>query len=914
MNIRGLLGIALAGLLALGMVNAPPVAVASPQEDDDALTAEGVDADSVTQGELRVKRQDGTALGACALEHTDVSAKISGFLARVDVTQRFANPYREKIDAVYVLPLPQNAAVDRMRLQVGRRTIEGKIARREEARRIYEEARESGYVASLLDQERPNIFTQSVANILPGQRIEVTISYLEVLPYEDGSYQFVFPMVVGPRYIPGTPVVASEEKGPSTGGGESPDTDEVPDASRITPPMTPEGTRAGHDVSLKVTLDAGVPIMDMKSALHDVDVQRTSDHSATVRLVDDEVIPNRDFVLTYAVANRELEDAVLAHRGANGGFFTLILQPPDRVATEDVSPKELVFVIDTSGSMDGFPIEKAKECVNLALDGLYPDDTFNLITFAGDTDVLFPEPVSATPENLKRARAFLEGRGGSGGTEMMTAIRAALEPSDRQDHLRIVCFMTDGYVGNDMEILSEIQKHQNARVFSFGIGNSVNRFLLDKMAEEGRGAAEFVSLQDDGSAAARRFHERVRNPLLTDVSIDWAGLRVSDTYPRRIPDVFSATPVVVCGRYDRGQTGTIVVRGKAGGREITRRVDVRFPDREPENDVLGPLWARMRIDDLMSQDFSGIQRGAPKKGVFDEITDLGLKFSLLTQFTSFVAVDDSVSTGKKAQKRVDVPTELPDGTNRTGLGSSGNNLVSTQKAATATTTKPSGKITGRVSDASGAVVPGAVVKLVSDVDGTEVETTTDASGLFSFDGVGTGTYSMKVESSGFKTTVLTGVSLSLAKPLDVQLEAANVSEVVTIVAGESLAINGARVMNLPLSGRSLVSFARLTPGVLGPGTGEGESGSSRGAGRYSWHADDPRLKLDAALAGLPADAAIDVQVWVAAKSPELLAKLRALGFEVVRDVKGRNRLVGRLPAKSLSALASLAEVRYVAKA
>src|SRR4029079_15270115 len=339
-------------------------------------------------------------------------------------------------------------------------------------------------------------------------------------------------MVVGPRYIPGSP------KPESQGNGFAPDTKQVPDASRITPKSAPAGMRSGHDISLEVALDAVLIIDNIDSKTHPTDIQRPDAHSARLRLKDSETIPNKDFILRYDVAGQAIQDALLTHRSDKGGFFTLILQPPERVTAEDVTPKELVFVLDTSGSMNGFPIEKAKETMKLALDSLYPSDTFNLITFAGDTSILFPQPVPATKANLMKAQAFLSSRSGAGGTAMMTAIKAALEPSDKQDHIRIVCFMTDGYVGNDMEIIDEVQKHQNARVFAFGIGGSVNRFLLDKMAEAGRGEVEYVSLTDDGSAAARRFHERVRNPLLTDISIDWNGLPVADVYPKSIPDLF----------------------------------------------------------------------------------------------------------------------------------------------------------------------------------------------------------------------------------------------------------------------------------------------------------------------------------------------------------------------------------------
>src|SRR5215470_11786748 len=440
----------------------------------------------VTQGALRVMGRDDQPRAECPLKHTDVKAEVSGQLARVTVTQEFHNPFEEKIEAVYVFPLPQSAAVDDMTMVVGDRTVKGKIKRREEARAIYEAAREVGQATSLLDQERPNIFTQSVANIAPGAEVKITISYVEFLKYEDGTYEFVFPMVVGPRYIPGQPIgEQTSPAGAPNGGGWAPDTSQVPDASRITPRVAPKGERAGHDISIEVNLDTGVPIDELKSTLHEVDVTRPDNHRAVVRLKDQTTIPNKDFILKFDVAGKKISDAVMTHRGAQGGFFTLMLQPPERVTAADVTPKELVFVLDTSGSMEGFPIEKAKETMKLALDNLYPDDTFNLITFSGDTHILFPQPVPATQENLHRAQVFLASRQGSGGTEMMKAIRAALDPSDTQDHVRIVCFMTDGYVGNDMEIISEVQKHPNARVFSFGIGSSVNRFLLDKMAEEG---------------------------------------------------------------------------------------------------------------------------------------------------------------------------------------------------------------------------------------------------------------------------------------------------------------------------------------------------------------------------------------------------------------------------------------------
>ena len=599
---------------------------------------------AVTQGSLIAVDDQGRPRELCPLKHTDVKVEVSGFLARARVTQQFENPFSEKIEAVYTFPLPQRAAVDEMTLTVGDRVVKAKIKLREEAQTIYEAARARGHVAGLLDQERPNIFTQSVANVLPGETVAITISYVERLQYEAGSYELSFPMVVGPRYIPG-----------------------APSGSRITPPVSPKETRAGHDLSLEVELDAGLPLDGLESPSHDIAVHRSAPGRAHVRLTDKAVIPNKDFILKYAVVGKQIQDTVLTHRNGHDGFVTLILQPPDRVKPSEVTPKELVFVLDTSGSMDGFPIEKAKETMRLAMESLYPQDTFNLITFSGDTHILFPEPVPATKENVRKALSFLESRRGSGGTEMMKAIRAALDPSDAQDHVRIVCFMTDGYVGNDMEIIAEVQRHPRARVFAFGIGSSVNRFLLDKMAEYGRGDVEYVGLNDDGSAAARRFHERVRNPLLTDISVEWGDLHVTEVYPRQLPDLFSAKPVVVTGRYSTPGKGVVRLRGTMAGQPILRELQVELPATEPKHDVLATLWARTRVDDLMGQDFTGIQSGHPKPEVRKAIVQLGLDYRLLTQYTSFVAVEEMTITEGGRPRRIDVPVEMPEGVSYEGI-------------------------------------------------------------------------------------------------------------------------------------------------------------------------------------------------------------------------------------------------------
>ncbi len=803
-----------------------------------------------TQGSLQVIDPNGKPKAICPLKHTDVKAEISGFLARAVVTQEFENPFKEKIEAVYTFPLPQNAAVDDMTMLVGDRTVRGKILRREEAQAVYEAAKTNGQTASLLNQERPNIFTQSVANILPGEQIRITISYVETLKYEDGSYEFVFPMVVGPRYIPGNATGAQPN---SMGDGFGPDTDRVSDASRITPQPVPEGMRVGHDVSIDLTLDAGVPIDGLNSRMQEVDVERPDDHRAHIRLKDQATIPNKDFIFRYDVAGQKISDALLTHSMANGGFFTLILQPPERVTVEDVTPKELVFVLDTSGSMSGFPIEKAKETMKLALDNLYPYDTFNLITFSGDEHILFPEPVPATKENLGKAQAFLESRQGGGGTEMMKAIKASMDPSDAQGHVRIVCFMTDGYVGNDMEIIGEVQKHPNARVFAFGIGSSVNRFLLDNMAKYGRGEVEYVGLNDDGSAAARRFHERVRNPLLTDISIDWNGQSVADVYPKTIPDLFGAKPVILTGRYTGNGRGVIRLKGKMSGRDFVREVPVDFSSSQSQHDVLTTLWARTRVDDLMSQDFKGMQQGAMRDEVKQAIVQLGLDYRLMTQFTSFVAVEEMVVTDGGKPRRIDVPVEVPEGVNRQAVDGQEHQAFGRLQALSSLSRSPMAMV---------AAVAETVVVTESGANEQGGKRSTGGVG-----GAGAGS------SQGSNATFSAGAA----------------------TVGGNYRIDGLRTLSPEEQKRAQLQ-AKFHPAVLA----------------VIDRLKDKKLSPSPDEAKFIHNGKAEIQIWLTDKSDETMHRLKELGFEVVLDPKTAKLIIGRLPFEKLAALAELKSVRYVA--
>ncbi len=832
-----------------------------------------------TQGSLQAFGKNNKDIGLCPLKHTFVRAEISGFLARVKVTQEFENNFKEKIEAVYTFPLPQNAAVDDMTMRVGERVVRGKILPREEAQAVYESAKEQGYVASLLDQERPNIFTQSVANVMPDEKVIVEISYVETLKYDEGTYEFVFPMVVGERYTPQT----ANQNQPSS------------------PPLRmsfSKSNRAGHDISIEVVLDTGLPIENIASKSHQIESNQTGENRANVKLKNLTTIPNKDFILRYDVAGKKINDALLTHHKGKDGFFTLMIQPPDRVTFEDVMPKELVFVLDTSGSMSGFPIEKAKECMLLALDNLYQNDTFNLITFAGDTEILFNEPVPATKENLRRAKAFLESRKGGGGTEMMKAIKASLEPSDSQQHLRIVCFMTDGYVGNENEIIAEVQKHPNARVFSFGIGSSVNRFLLDKIAEEGRGEAEYVSLNDNGSAAAKRFHERVRNPLLTNLSIDWNGLPVTDVYPQRLSDLFSAKPVIVSGRFTQSVSGTIKLKGFMSGREIVREIPIVFPENENQHDVLAVLWARNKIEDLTRQNYKEVQNESALARLKEDVTKLGLEYRLMTQFTSFVAVEELTVTEGGKPRRVDVPIETPE-------GSFGTNADITIPKSISTNSSQIGSSARLLRSISGGILNGKAVNLPQP-SYPSFGRGSNISGLVSVEVV--------VNENGkvISAKAVSGPGMLQNAAVSAALKARFTP---TLISGQAVKTTG--VINYNFGSGGQITIAENTaPPQTKPPTPEEQKQNEL---MSKLHTSIAQLFLKIQKKEKVIDefkflqnGKAEIRVTLNDKTPEVIEELKQLGFEIVLDPQLSKVVIGRIAVEKIVAILELKSVRFIA--
>lgn len=612
------------------------------------------------QGTLKIVGEGGERIRApriMPLKRTAVRAAVSGFVAEVEVTQVFTNPAEKPIEAVYVFPLPENAAVDRMTLRVAGRVIRGRIKKRKEAKAVYERAKAAGKTAALLDQERPNIFTQSVANIPPGKEIKVTLRYVQDLPYDASVYKFVFPMVVGPRFSPGK----------KTPAGWAPDAGRVPDAGRISPPMLPPGKRSGHDISISVSIDAGVPITEVRSKSHDIGVKRKGKSRAEVSLDPADRIPNKDFILTYRPSGKAVEAAVLAHKDGAEGYLTLMLQPKADFPLSKITPKELVFAIDVSGSMSGFPMETAKKLVNRCLGGMNPGDTFQILAFASGNRLLFDKPLSSTPENIRRARGELGRLRGGGGTNMLEAIGKALEFPKDPERLRIVLFMTDGYIGNEREVLSFIRTHlNNSRVFPLGVGSSPNRYLLEEMAVMGRGSVQYVRQFERTSKLEKiieRFYDRIAKPYLTDLSVDWAGLDVLDATPGLMPDLFAGQPVFVHGRYREPGEATVHLIGKLAGKPWKMPVRVKLPKKLKAHRVMGPLWARARIKDLERT----MYRDKSKETV-EKITALALRHELMSKYTSFVAVDETPSVAKGVKPMVvPVAVPIPAGTKREGF-------------------------------------------------------------------------------------------------------------------------------------------------------------------------------------------------------------------------------------------------------
>ncbi len=612
-------------------------------------------ADEVTRGTLNLYSLDGRRIDDAPNLSTDVEMRISGMLARVKVAQRFRNPSQDWVEGIYQFPLPEDAAVDRLWMRIGERVIEGEIQEKQQARATYEKAKSEGRKASLLSQQRPNMFTTSVANIGPGESILIEIEYQQSLGYDQGRFQIRFPLVIAPRYIPGIPMVPEESRGFS-GTGWAADTDQVPDASRITPSVADPALGRITPVSFNIHLDAGLPLASLKSRYHPIVHNQDGRGRYQIGLKSKQVPADRDFELTWVPKIGVAPHAALfTELWDNEVYGLLMVMPPQGDAVMPTQPREVIFVVDTSGSMHGTSIAQAKAALKLALRRLRPDDRFNIIQFSSYTRALHQHAVDATPRNLRQALDYVSSLAADGGTEMLPALELALDGRESHDRLRQVIFLTDGSVGNEDELFKLIHRRLGAsRLFTIGIGSAPNSFFMRRAAEFGRGSFTYVGDLEEVESRLAALFLKLEQPLLTNIQLQWPDGVEVEGYPNPLPDLYAGEPILLVLKADQLQ-GLLSIKGDRAGGSWQRRIHLGGGG---DRTGVHLLWARANIAELMAQR----NRGKPEPEVRKAVLEVALKHQLVSQYTSLVAVDKTpVRQLEEMLKTKPMPTNLPHG-------------------------------------------------------------------------------------------------------------------------------------------------------------------------------------------------------------------------------------------------------------
>jgi Ca-activated chloride channel family protein len=567
---------------------------------------------------------------------THVDMEISGMLAQVQVSQTFHNPSSHWAEGVYVFPLPEQAAVARLRLVIGKQHIEGQIKERSQAKNSYQLAKEAGQRATLLEAERPNIFTTSLANIAPGESIKVEIEYQQTVGFGDGTFRLRLPMVVAPRYIPGQVLAPDEAVTAFTGSGWARATTAVADAARITPPVRHPHKGPINPLSLDIQLNAGVPLAEISSSYHPIDTQWSGEGHYRIRLADGQVPAERDFELVWRPAAISAPQAAwfVEQRGRQQ-YGLLMLVPPRPGAERTVAGREVVFVIDTSGSMHGESIEQARSALLLALQRLDQRDRFNVIRFSDTTTSLFATTQSATAANLRFAREFLHGLEAGGGTEMRPALEMALQQHSQQQNIRQVIFLTDGSVGNEHELFELVrQQLGSSRLFTVGIGSAPNSHFMRKAAEYGRGTFTYIGKTTEVSKKATALFRKLEQAALTDIRLELPSRPDLEVLPQRIPDLYAGEPLLVAVK-GRTLPDWVAVHGKLGERAWSTRVGL---EGEQPSNAVAPEWGGRKIALLMTQLYEAENDDA-RHSLRQQIVATALEHQLVSRYTSLVAVD-----------------------------------------------------------------------------------------------------------------------------------------------------------------------------------------------------------------------------------------------------------------------------------
>ncbi len=592
-------------------------------------------------------KSDDPNVDVLPLKSTSADVQITGVIASVKVKQTYENKGSKPLEAIYVFPGSTRAAVYGMTMTIGDRKIVASVRARDVARKQYEAAKKEGKSASLLEQNRPNVFQMNVANILPGDQVLVELHYVELLVPTESIYEFVYPTVVGPRY--------SNQKKSIAPSSEQ----------WVEHPYTKEKELPSYSFDISVKLSAGMPLQQVQCDTYKVNISYQNQAEALIQLDDSEKKQgNRDYILKYVLSAGEIESGLLLSKKDDENFFLLMVQPPRRVVSTQIVPREYIFIIDVSGSMCGFPLTVSKKLFRDLIGGLQPDDVFNIILFAGTSDELAEKSVPANAENLKSALRWIDSQHGGGGTELLPALNRALSIPKQQGYSRNFVLLTDGYVDVETESFDLIRKHLgDANLFAFGIGTSVNRFLIEGLARIGMGEPFVVTQQQEAEAAAGRFREYISSPLLTDIALRVEDFNVFDVTPDVYPDLFAERPLLIFGKWKNLPKGTITLTGKSAGGFFQKQFNVsQFAPKE-QHSALRYLWAREKI--TLLSDYNRVEETEARK---IEITQLGLTYNLLTKYTSFVAIDTIVRRETEDLQTVKQALPLPQGVPNSAVG------------------------------------------------------------------------------------------------------------------------------------------------------------------------------------------------------------------------------------------------------
>lgn len=611
------------------------------------------------------------------LKSTEVTTNINGVIAETYVVQTYVNEGDKPINAQYVFPTSSTATVHGMTMEIGSHRVTATIKEKEEAKEEYEEAKEEGKSASLLEQRRPNVFTMDVANVMPGDTARIELHYTELVATREGVCEFVFPTVVGPRYVTpedaGSPVAdaAVPDREMSTDGSQdgaaegtveeedSPDTTVTNDDGAdgwAASPYLPEGVLPDSEYHITVNLSTGVPIADVSCKSHEIKVEQENGSQARITLANPEdYAGNRDFILKYRLTGESVESGLVLTETDSEKYFFLTVQPPERYVPDDIPPREYIFVLDVSGSMYGYPLDTAKDLIRNLVTGLRDTDRFNLVLFSDDTYLLSTKSLAANSGNIQAAIDLIDEQEGGGGTSMLPALQTAVSVPMKEDVARSVVIITDGYISNEDEIYDLINRNMDAAsFFSFGIGCSVNDYLIKGIAQCGMGESFLVTDSEDAAESAQRFASYIEAPLMTGITVDYEGFNVYDVATSTPSILYAQKPLILFGKWRGEPTGTITVSGKAGGEDYVQEIPVADAAVDTEDESIRYLWARTKLDQL-----AGYGSTRNDDSVKEEITQLGLDYNMTTPYTSFVAVVEEIRNPEGESQDVNQANPLP---------------------------------------------------------------------------------------------------------------------------------------------------------------------------------------------------------------------------------------------------------------